>query len=477
MVKLISGHKCLKWEVDGMKLLKKDRGKQQAGFTLVELMVTIVLTGMVLGLAGIFFNFSFMSERKIESEFDLQASMRHASEVLNNSIRKASVTFTLTEDVFDEDKKDKWNYFGVENGNEIVQYNWNSVTDTHDKKVLLEAEEGITYKLYFKVIDSSKKLIQFNLECIKEGEDSKKIAVETMLSALNSVAVDEGGSIDNPAAAIAFRSDPTPNPEVITTQTEVNIVVALVLDDSGSMDEDMAGRSPGSWGFDTSNVRKTIMKSKANDLLDKFAEGNFKVSLIPFATNADRAGSVLDCASNLASLKTTVNGLNASGGTNTGDSLRRAYYKLKDFKTAHSSEDSVFYIILLTDGNPTYRSSTNYWTYQPQTSDGNCIYVNGTGSDGSSENINNCMDYVTTIGQTLVVGQSMDIKTFVIGFSGVSADVSRAHSIAETSCTSSSDPDRTGTYYAATSDVELESAFNTITTTILNETWHIYGPY
>lgn len=459
-----------------MKLLRKDRLKQQAGFTLVELIVTVVLTGMVLGLAGLFFNFSFLSERKIENEFDLQASMRQASEVLNNSIRKASVTFTLTGDVFGDDKQDKWNYFGVEDGNKIVQYTWNTTTLKHDKKVLLEGADGITYNLYFKVIDPSQKLIQFNIECLQSGDDSKKITVETKLSALNSVALDEGGSIDNPAAAIAFRSDPTPNPEVITTQEEVNIVVALVLDDSGSMDEDMSGKSPGSWGFDTSNVRKTIMKSKACDLLDKFAEGNFQVCVIPFASNADRAGSILDCDSNLAALKTKVNGLEASGGTNTGDGLRRAYYKLKAFNTENSGEDSVFYIILLTDGNPTYRSSTNYWTYQPQTEDGNCIYTNGTGSE-TTTNITNCLSYVNTIGQTLVVGQSMDIKTFVIGFSGVSTDVSRAQDIAEDYCTSSSDADRTGTYYSATSDVELESAFNTITTTILNETWHIYGPY
>ena len=33
---------------------------QKRGVTLVELIVTIVLIGMVMGLAGIFFNFSFL---------------------------------------------------------------------------------------------------------------------------------------------------------------------------------------------------------------------------------------------------------------------------------------------------------------------------------------------------------------------------------------------------------------------------------
>jgi uncharacterized protein YegL len=410
----------------------------------------------------------------VENEFELQASMREASTILNNSIRKASVTFTLTKDVFeDEEPAEKWNYFGVEHGNEIVQYTWNG-TD-HDREVLLTAADGITYNLYFKVIDPQKKLIQFNLECIQADNDREKITVETVLSALNSVAVDEGGSIDNPAAAIAFRSDPTPNPEVVTTQTEVNIVVALVLDDSGSMDEDMSGKSPGDWGFNSSNVRKTIMKSKACALIDDFAESNFQVCVIPFATNADRAGTIMSCEDNAAALKTTINSLNASGGTNTGDGLRRAYYRLKDYRTAHSGQDTVYYIILLTDGNPTYRSSTNYWTYQPQTSDGNCAYTSGTGQE-TTTNLTNCLNYVNTVGQNLVVGD-FDIKTFVIGFSGVSSDVSRAQDIADDYCTHISDPDRTGTYFSATSDIELEAAFNTITTTILQETWHIYGPY
>ena len=251
----------------------KIRGKvkNNAGFTLIELMVTIVLIGMVIGLASLFFNFSFLSEKKVEDEFMLQANMRLASESLNTAIRNASVTFTLPETVFEGTKESKWNYFGVENGKEIVQYTWNASSASHDRRVIVPEREGIVYNLFFTQNQPGSKMIQFNLECIPDGDTSKSIAIETELAALNSVAVDDGGSVDNPAVAIAYRSDPAPNPEVITTREEVTIAIALVLDDSGSMDWDMDGNSSGDWYFDNSNVRKDIMKREAQKLVEQFA--------------------------------------------------------------------------------------------------------------------------------------------------------------------------------------------------------------
>ncbi|HWQ78554.1 MAG TPA: VWA domain-containing protein [Anaerovoracaceae bacterium] len=454
--------------------------RARSGFTLVELIVTIVLIGMVIGLANIFFNFSFLSEKKVEDEYDLQASMRQASEVLNNTIRNATVTFALPESVFEGTKKAKWNYFGLEDGKEIVQYTWDPSAGTHDRKVLLAADPGITYSLYFSQDQPGSKMLIFHLSCLPDGNDAKKIEIETELSALNSVAVDNGGSEDNPAVAIAYRSDPKPNPEVISTQEEVTIAITLVLDDSGSMDFDMQGRQQGSHGFDSKNVRKTIMKAQAKKLIGDFAEmGNVMISIIPFADNADRTGAMLSSTAYKDQLLTKINGLDASGGTNTGDGLRRAYYKLASYNTDNAGDEIVNYIILLTDGNPTYLSSMNAYSYDPQTNDEKCANVNGSGQE-TTTNMNNCMAYVNKIGQDLVVGKSIDIRTFVIGFSAVSANISRAESIALNACTSTSPANamtRRGTYYAAGSDIELENVFKTIKSTILQETWHIYGPY
>ena len=410
-------------------------------------------------------------------EYDLQSEVRHASTVINDAIRNSTVTFTLPEDVFSKPKQELWNYLGIENQNEIVQYTWNSSTGTHDRLVLVDARDDIFYNLTFNQEDPNSQLLAFNLEAYVAGNEDQKIKVNSELDALNSVAVEDGGSDDVPAVALAFRTDPTPNPEVQTTREDVTLAIALVLDDSGSMAFDMNGREYYDWHFDRYNVRKDILQAKAKALIDQFAAlGNIKVSIIPFSDNANTVGSMLDATESKTTLKTTINSLSAYGGTNTGDGLRRASYVLEQYNTSHPTDEIVNYIILLTDGNPTYYSSSNRYSYVPQSDNANCRYLMGSGQQ-EEPNLTNSMNYVQYIGQNLVVGRSLDIRTFVIGFTAVTSEISRAKSIAETACTLTSNPNRKGTYYEATSAIELENVFKEITTIILRETWHIYGPY
>ena len=450
------------------------------GFTLVELMVTIVLLGMVLTMAGSFVNFSFNMERKSEAEYDFQASMRQASRVINNELRNSSVTFTLTDDFFSGEKKPKWDYLGVEDSKEIVQYKWNPDTEVHDRIILVASSEAISYNLTFSQIHPNSKMIRFSLEGINADDDGDRLTLNTDLSAMNSVAVDDGGSPDNPAVAVAYRSDTTPKPQEVTTRQDVTMLIALVLDESGSMDSDMWGRDRYDYGFRSDQIRKNIMKNEAKKLIDKFAAlGNIKVAIIPFATSANDPGGFVDCTvGNKESIKNQVQALDAYGGTNTGDGLRRAYYQIEDYNSVHSDDEIVSYIILLTDGNPTYYSSSNPYYFSAKTNDGNVgnDYIYGSGQE-TTTNVNNSVAYVNTIGQNLIVGRSLDIRTFVIGFTAVSGGVTRAEYIAEVACTSAVHENRKGTYYAAGSDIELENVFNEITTTILQETWHIYGPY
>ena len=79
------------------------------------------------------------------------------------------------------------------------------------------------------------------------------------------------------------------------------------------------------------------------------------------------------------------------------------------------------------------------------------------------------MAYVRDVGTMIVNDGNLNIGTFVIGFSAVSGDIANNRTIAEDYCY--------GTYYFSVSAIELEDAFNEITQTILQETWHIYGPY
>jgi len=463
-----------------MKVHKKGVSARNAGFTLIEMIIVLALIGLVGSVAGSLINFSVKAEDVVEREYDLQAQVRHTSELLNNAIRDSSVTFTLPDAVFLSAKKEKWNYFGIEDKKEIVQYIYNPDTGSHDRKVIVAARDGILYNLYFASVVPGSKLVRYNLDVVRESGDSNAINIVSEVAALNSVAVDDGGSLSNPATAIAYRSDPSPKPEEVTTSNEVRIAISLVLDDSGSMDFDMQGKKPGDWGFNSNQVRKNIMKNEAQKLIDQFADlGNIYVSVIPFATTANTTsanpGTMRDTTTEKAELKNEISKFDAYGGTNTGDGLRRAYHRLKNYKADNPSAEIVHYIIMLTDGDPTYRTgTTRSGTYEPRTNDGNTSddYIWGEGNNdghGGTTNLNNCMAYARTIGNIITGDSAMDIGTFVIGFSAVPGDIANNKKIAEDYCK--------GTYYVAGNDIELESTFDEITATILRETWHIYGPY
>lgn len=454
------------------------------GFTLVELMVTIALLVMVIFMAGSFINFSFNLEKKSDAEYDFQASMRQASRIINNEIRNSSVTFTMAEEHFKGKKTDKWDYLGVENHKEIVQYKWdpnkwNPTTTTngaHERIVLVSSNVAISYNLTFNKVPNKTNLVGFTLEGINSEEDSKKHTIYSELIAMNSVAVDDGGSLDNPAVAIAYRSDSVPKPEEVTTKKEVTILIAMVMDQSGSMDDKMDVKE----GNKTiKRARIEIMKQNAKNLISGYSE-NIKVAIIPFANSANNPGDFKACTSkNKTDINKQIDNMEANGGTNTGDGLRRAYHQIKKYNTDNKTEEIVNYIILLTDGNPTYYSSTNKKSYVAKM-DGNNLdsdYRLGTGGETPISNIDNSMKYVSDIGQGLVVGGAYNIRTFVIGFTDSVNGVTRGKEIAETACTKAGNPERKGTYHPANSAIQLEQVLTEITTTILQETWHIYGPY
>lgn len=435
------------------------------GFTLIEIIIAIALLGLVVSAAGMFLGFSLKAQKLTSREAAIQAEVRKTSETLNNSIRVASVTFTVPESIFLSSKKEKWNYFGIENHTDIVQYIWNETTGLHDRRVLLTAGDGVLYNLYFDQSVTNTKLIQFNLDCFFDGSSEAKLKINTELEAINSVAVVDGGSTFNPSVAIAYRTDDRPLPESVTTNNTVHVAVAMVLDDSGSMDFDLNGKQPGDWGFDRNNVRKDIVREKAKALVDQFAGmGNVEVSIIPFANDADSHTPFysLDNQTNVSIVKTKLNSLDGYGGTNTGDGLRRAYHLLYDHSRDPSKPETVYYIIALTDGNPTYYSWKN-GAYQKDSAD--CYDVRGTGNSDPSDY---CINYAKYIGSNLISSGVIDISTYVIGFTNVPTEVSKANQIAASAL---------GTYFAATSAIELEQVFESITTTILHETWHIYGPY
>lgn len=439
------------------------------GITLIELLIAMSLLTLIISVAGSMMIFSNKSQATVQIEYQIQSDMRLASEKLNQEIRYSSAVFMMNENQYRNsgDLKSDWNYVALcDDKTEIVQYIWNDSTGLHDKKVLVHAQDGILYGLSFKGVISDSKLVHFKLDGFTSGSTDSKVSVSTTLNAVNSAVVDDSGTNLAPSLALAYRADDIPDPDKVT------VAVTMVLDKSGSMGYQMGGIGNGSTA-----VRMQVMKEKAKALIDIFAEmNNVYISLVPFSTNANNPGNFLNASTNKSALKNAIDGLNANGGTNAGDGIRRSYYQHVDFNNS-KTEQVINYTIVLMDGNPTFWPSTN---------GSNSYYGTGNISDSTSlmggngsSTIQGSMDYIKNFSNSYIKinnhTQAAFLKTFVIGFTGVSEEVERAEEIAQYH-NHPTDSRIKGMYYAATNSEELEQVFTSIADYILRETWHIYGP-
>ncbi len=174
-----------------------------------------------------------------------------------------------------------------------------------------------------------------------------------------------------------------------TSQTVSQPVdIALVLDNSGSMNYCMSGRQPFYFppcsGDDP--VRSATLKTAVTAFLDGVdtqnktianADNKVQVSLVSFA---DSASTLSGLTPDVTTLKTKVNSLKPQGATNTADGFSEAKSTLdKDTRT-----NAIKYVVFFTDGVPTTKnafSSTvanNTLTTAKQLKDAN-ISVYGVG--------------------------------------------------------------------------------------------------
>lgn len=175
-----------------------------------------------------------------------------------------------------------------------------------------------------------------------------------------------------------------------TSQTVSQPVdIALVLDNSGSMNYCMSGRQPFYFPPPCSGddpVRSAALKTAVTAFLDGVdtqnktianADNKVQVSLVSFA---DSASTLSGLTPDVTTLKTKVNSLKPQGATNTADGFSEAKSTLdKDTRT-----NAIKYVVFFTDGVPTTKnafSSTvanNTLTTAKQLKDAN-ISVYGVG--------------------------------------------------------------------------------------------------
>ncbi|NLN46291.1 MAG: VWA domain-containing protein [Clostridiaceae bacterium] len=445
--------------------------KNKRGLTLVELILAVTLLTTVLSLAFSMLLGSLRAQSTGFEEASLQSSARIVSETVNQVVRYSSAVFTIPKSSFREDNlTEGWDYIGLSaDQTEIVRYSYNGTS--HNKETLVEPQPGITYTLRFQKEepDNSNKVLRFIIEAFKGGASQGRLAIETQLEALNSLQIIDRGTLADAATAVAYRDDSRPFAVVGT--------IAMVFDTSGSMKEDVDGDTT----YQDSKEKINILKVEADKLVDGFAkEDNLYISLVPFATSANGTYNFVNAKSHATQLKNQIDDMDAIGGTNTGDGMRRAYYAIKAYNEQPSLDVTPKnFMIILVDGETTYASGTQsgggWWnpvTYSYITRDGNVNENNeilGTGNTTTTVVTN----YDQMIAQTVndyVSGTGNDIKVYAISFSKSQTLFNHIRSVAITAGASSAN------VYPYSDDRDLGAIFDAIRQDILNDLWVVNGP-
>jgi hypothetical protein len=310
----------------------------------------------------------------------------------------------------------------------------------------------------------------------------------------------------------------------VTQVANKNADVAFVLDRSGSMGLKLNGS-------DTANDSSTdpakysrlkLMKIEAVRMITELSkQPNIYVSINPFSTSGNASQTMMNAQVNNTTntgLINTVNALTASGGTNTGDGIRRGFYRIKEFneRPENLSSTNKNFMVILVDGVTTYgsvtrvsRISSSY--YYPSITQNGVLYLysystvskkvytyyyrhadyvlgNGnisesTASDnttypsGRKYGNGNTLDiwgtgYVETIGQMVrdyKKETNEAIKVYVIGFSAVTSDYDSLQDIAMATTGDT-------TFYTAGSSEALAAVFTSIQRDISDALWQIGGP-
>lgn len=551
--------------------------KVRKGVTLIELIVVVALIGLVLSIPISMYMVGQKSHASTSREFTLQSNVRLATQKITNTIRDSSALFlfpadnTTAKHLIKQFKQDNDAIFSPTNNSikldtalltdhtdlkkgvetykgwsfiilndaktELREFKW-TITDPNDytkgyytmsriiqkqENPLMEYE--ITYKKKNPFYDDG--LIEFVIEGKIKDSSNVSIEIVSELDSLNSLqAIDKRADDTNLSTALFYRSDDRPIP------TDNEAVVAMVLDESGSMGtKDMGG----------SDSRLDILKVQAKEMVNKFGSnslGKTNINIIPFDASANlkddvtKYNSFLDVtdSDNRAALKTVITEMKDGGGTNIGDGLRRAYYRLLAYNNIQTSnKNKNKYIIFLMDGVPTYASahSENGWyhtsskegdsitdefgrtfsyvdknsgEFRYRTADKEPVYVLGDGDinennnigswyrqkgrrhGSGSENATNIKigkDYIQQVSMLLDNVQNeggyTNLKVFLIGFSHPNklTELKKIEELIRDANGTNSIDTR---MWVASNGGDLGFVFDEIRNIIIEDTWHIDGP-
>lgn len=363
--------------------------KYNKGITLIEVVLTVALLGILLSVDLSLFGLGEKSHALVNREFTSQADIRVSMQKISNHIRNTSAVFlhksidsVFRENIYDfgsnntlvvdedymsskgkseafktavEEKYKGWNFIVLsQDGKELRNFIYNEDESGHYwynvERII--APTDTVYELTFDKLTPSNEynLVQFKL--IAKDPGGRKNEIVTEMEALNSLQVVDRGNNENPATVLFYRTEDRPMTE------DVSGAMVFVLDTSGSMSDYTR--------FNNGSVRKiNALKSVSKDFLTKFKDrSNLQIGIVEFN---DAAHTPISLRSPLdETLMDEIDDLSAGGGTNVGDGIRVAYHMLKDYNDIDEShKEANKYMILLMDGMPTFGA----FQYNPSSGD------------------------------------------------------------------------------------------------------------
>lgn len=541
-----------------LNLYKKIRNKQ--GFTVIELIVAIAIAGIMIIISINLLGLTNKTHSLSLKEYDLQSSIRRAVEETNQIVRYSKAVFAVPQTfVAGTDKMDPgWNFLMVSpDGKRIVsmEYDASEGKEEFIERVLVPEQKNIRYEIFFEKDSTAtadnvmKYVLKAYIVDKKGNKTNEKTVYETTVESINAVQVaDKGTGIPkegvhqgaSPSLALAYRSDGQ------TAGKGRNDIayITLIVDVSGSMrllpeDIDANVSVPGKEkdgsriqkvrealnGTTNDELDETIVQEPKEGIIQKFEkEENIYVSLVPFSTTANYPSPITGTQSSAKhpiydlynnkvysnndrhkeSLRDEIiHKLEAEGGTNTGDGLRRAYHLHKNFRGTMKDviKDSTqvhHYMILLVDGQTTFevengkwekKTVWNFifpstrWVFEPNGQEQKYYLENGNIKSTQSSNQNSDpginyaitgtgnsfagTGYVDAIGKELIKEFESEIKSYVIGYA-----TGLTHRVAEIG-------ESIGTekiYSYDDEDFDLDEVFKNIANDILADFWVVAGP-
>lgn len=486
-------------------LLKKQ------GFTLIELIVAMALITIVVGISADMMINAIRTQSLVSNSYDVNVEMRTASQYTNDVLRYSSAIFTVPEGRFFEGNlTEGWSYFGLsQDKREIIKYTYeqrlngsNVLELRHWKDVVVATQPNIEYSLLFERVTSgtNDRLVKFSIVAHNTSNNTTSVAISSEVEVQNALQVVDRGTLLTPSIAIAYKAEERPQDQIVG-------VVTMVMDVSGSMGWNMNKSLTSNVPANDQRIGKVKSAlngyTKANNvvipgMISEFAkEDNIEVAVVPFSTSANTpdvfsSSSTANhqfykvaVASQSTALKSYIANLSANGGTNTGDGMRRAYYRNQYFKnnvktmagygSKYTTKD---YMIILVDGITTMASSVGgtgdsqykvddgylantTWYYDP-------AYWGNAGIIGHGSEKRDITDrYVELIGEKIKAAKT---KVYVIGFSERSEELASVEEIATAAGALSTN------VYKFTDNLDLDQVFSEIKADIMKDLWHVRGP-